>query len=265
MIENNNFNLQLLSETFQKDNLLEKLSYQFKKDYKLTPCFGVEIEFYLSPNVDIGQFENMLELKLKKEKGKNQWEIDLSASSDLTEYSYTINNTKAKIQNTAKILGGNADLRAKPNIDDYGNSMHFHLNFLSNQSCVDLDFIAQTLCHFMLDSFIIFMPNEEDYLRIKKGFMTPTHVSYGDNNRTTAIRILNKQPRRLEHRLPSPLADPYLVMTAILKHILLGIQSPNNINNLLKTYGNAFDEQYNLTPLPKTRMEAIRLFKLDIY
>ncbi len=91
--------------------------------------------------------------------------------------------------------------------------------------------------------------------------MAPTHISFGGNNRTVAIRMPDSRPHRLEHRLSSPSIEPYIAIYAILKSILLGLDNPDIINKIPKTFGNAFDDQYNLVALPKSRQEALSLFK----
>ena len=56
----------------------------------MTPCIGVEIEFYLSPNINISDLESILEIQIKKEKGNYQFEIDLAPSIDLINYAKKI-------------------------------------------------------------------------------------------------------------------------------------------------------------------------------
>ena len=259
-----------LSDHLQENNQLESLIQQFITDYDLVPCFGVEIEFFLSKDIDLKQFEAMLGLIIKKEKGDNQFEVDLPPTTNLTKYANQITDLKANIVTIAKQLGGEANFQSKPFINDYGNSMHFHINFLSSSKCEHQDqdqilsIAAKSLCHFMLDTFVIFMPQEEDYLRLDSAFMAPTHVSYGNNNRTVAIRMPDLLPKRLEHRLPSPSADPYLVMFTILKSILLGLQFPEQVNELPKIYGNAFDRQYKLIAFPRSMKEATTLLKIKL-
>ncbi len=256
------FDLSKLSDSMQKDNRLEKLCQRFIDSHKLIPHFGVEIEFYLSKQLNHLELANLIGLEVKLEKGNGQFEIDLPPTSNLLEYTRIIATTKHKILQTAKLLGGYADFGAKPSPIDYGNSMHFHVNFsgAANDKMLN-EIAAKSLCHFMLDSCLIFLPEEDCYKRLDKNFMAPTHISYGNNNRTTAVRIPDSQPQRLEYRLPTPAADPYLAMLAILQAIIIGLESPNLIVSPPKIYGNAFEEQYNLQPLPTSRDQAASLFK----
>ena len=257
-LEPDNF-ISTLSYSLKKNNELERVINRFIDDYGMVPCIGVEIEFYLTLDINISDLESIVAMPIKQEKGRNQFEVDLPPSIDLVNYAKEISELKYNIAKAAEKLGGKANFHPKPFLNDYGNSIHFHISF---NKPVDLIHQAQSLCHYMLDSFLIFMPSEEDYLRIDKNFMTPTHVSFGGNNRTVAIRIPDALPKRLEHRLSSSSVEPYIAIYAILKSILMGLDNPDIINKIPKIFGNAFDEQYKLVALPTSRQEALALFKL---
>ncbi|MFP3017458.1 MAG: palindromic element RPE1 domain-containing protein [Candidatus Tisiphia sp.] len=307
-----------LSDHLQKNNALQKIIKKFQTDYSLIACIGVEIEFYLSKNIDPLELQTLLGIAVKKEKGANQFEVDLPPSTNIIEYIEKISSTKSKIQIIAEKLRGNVNFSAKPFASDYGSSMHFHVNFIfpnNLENCIlnikslsklayaeefkgateprpaaylnvceeqstrstnklpaevefqkrFIDLMGQSICHYMLDTFLIFMPNEDDYLRLDKNFMAPTNVSFGNNNRTVALRIPDLSPKRLEHRIANPLTDPYLAIFTILNSIFLGLKFPDKINNINKIYGNAFDQQYNLVSFPKSITEALKLFNLEFF
>ena len=52
--------------------------------------------------------------------------------------------------------------------------------------------------------------DHNEYQRIEPRFMAPVNLSWGGNNRTTAIRIpgTNKLNRRIEFRVPSANCNP---------------------------------------------------------
>ncbi|WP_410521006.1 glutamine synthetase [Candidatus Tisiphia endosymbiont of Beris chalybata] len=258
-----------LSDHLRKYNALEKLMHELQIDYGLIACIGVEIEFYLSNNVDLCQFEHLLGMKLIKEKGKNQFEVNLPPTTNIINYIEDINKVRYKITMVANQLQSKVNFRAKPFLDDYGSSMHFHLNFIDTSAThINHEFlnkVASSIGHYMIETFLVFMSYEEDYLRLDKNFMAPINVSFGNNNRTVALRIPASYPKRLEHRIANPLTNIYLAIFTILNSIYLGLKSPREINNLPKIYGNAFDEQYNLLPLPKTLADALKLFKLEFF
>ncbi|MFV9920350.1 MAG: glutamine synthetase, partial [Rickettsia conorii subsp. raoultii] len=54
---NYNSFINTLSGRLQKNKQLEKIIAQLHQDYNLIPIIGVEIEFYLSHNIDIAKFE----------------------------------------------------------------------------------------------------------------------------------------------------------------------------------------------------------------
>jgi len=121
------------------------------------------------------------------------------------------------------------------------------------------------LCHYMTPTFLVFAPDENHYARFDGELMAPSRVSYGGNNRSVAVRIPDSRPYRLEHRLSSPLTDPYLALFTIIKSLYLGIKNPDKIGSHTKIYGNAFDEQYGLEPLPRNVEEAMAMFDEGFY
>ena len=76
--------------------------------------------------------------------------------------------------------------------------------------------------------------------------MAPTHVCYGGNNRTVAIRIPDSIPKRLEHRVSAASADPAIIIYTILASIEKGLSRQINTDGYKKIFGNAFDNQYDL-------------------
>ena len=248
-----------LSDRLKEDNLLERLIQILTNEYGCDIGVGVEIEFYLAHRGGIDKLQKTLGLVFKKERGRNQYEVALAPANDLTQYAKFISNVIINIETAALQLGNRAIVSAKPYHDDYGSSMQFNISLGQNMDTIHQ--AAKSLCTDMLSHSLIFMPHKDDYLRIVPGFLSPTHISYGYNNRTTAIRIPNTLPLRLEHRVPSISADPYLVMVAIFESILFGFLDPiNNIENHNLIYGNASDKQYNLTPLPCSHPRALELF-----
>ncbi len=262
MTKTNNIDLEKLSDQARKNNLLENLCQSLLKDFGLIPCVGVEIEFYSNKN-DTSDAPFLL----KKEKGNKQYEIDLPPLQDMLSCVRQIEEAKIKLKSWDPTI----DFSSKPLPGDYGSAMHFHVNFLKSreENYFDdqshLELAARSLCHYMLSCFMIFAPSEEDYKRFDPKFMAPSNVSFGGNNRSVAIRIPSLIPKRLEHRISSPLADAYLAIFAILKAIYLGLKNPSAISFHDKIYGNAFDEQYGLEPFPASLKEAMAMFDKQFF
>ncbi len=51
----------------------------------------------------------------------------------------------------------------------------------------------------------------------------------------------------------------------ILKSILFGLNNPSQIPDMPKIYGNAYEDQYNLQPLPLSLREAEMKFNYDFF
>jgi len=232
-----------LPDIQEQYNLLNQLENYFKNDLGLTPVIGAELEFYVQDIQDIALLSQKIGCVIKEEKGQNQHEVDLPPSQHLVDYTKSIVELRKQIVVEAQELGGQADFTSKPFADDYGNSMHIHLNFLEDD---DIEKYAQILCHYLPETVSAFLPKKEDYLRLDSRFMAPTHISYGGNNRTTMIRIPDSLPKRLEHRLAAADANPVEILCNMLLSIDKGLKSPGNTPNLQKTFGNGFDPQYSL-------------------
>jgi glutamine synthetase len=259
------------------------LNYQhFKQQilagiHKQTPVkmlFGAELEFYLPEANYENSITNELDesCTLTKEQGNNQYEIQFRARNDPLALCEDIERIKSLL--TTKY---SADFRAKPFAGDYGSSLHIHCSFYDDngknlmskvgdeESLFTLHIIGG-LCSIMHESMVIFAPNEDSYLRFSSNIHdNPTNVSWGGNNRTTAIRIppsiglaAEDHNRRIEHRVAGADADPFLVIAAILVGIHYGIQ--NSVTPPERIYGIASDSKYNLPFLPKSLSDAITLF-----
>jgi len=241
-----NFDINKLSDNQKKYNLLENIKNKLKNSFELTVCVGAEIEFYLNNVTDVSKLEEIVGHTIKAEKGHGQYEIDLPPSTDPVKYSKYIELVRNKVILGAGELGGYADFSSKPYKDDYGNSMHIHLNFQEDEN---VEKYAKMLCYYLPDSLSIFLPKEEDWTRLDERFMAPTHICYGGNNRTVAIRIPDSMPKRLEHRVPAAGADPASVIYIILAAIVKGLTLPIYTEAYSKIFGNAFDKQYGLTKI----------------
>ena len=232
-----------LPDIQEQYNLLNQMENHFKNDLALTPVIGAEIEFYVYDIQDISLLSQKINHKIKEEKGNNQYEIDLPPSQDLVDYTRYLIKIRKQIIKSSEELGGRADFSSKPFANDYGNSMHIHLNFLEDD---DAEKYAQILCHYLPETLRVFLPKKEDFLRLDSRFMAPTHISYGGNNRTTMIRIPDSLPKRLEHRLAAANANPVDIVYNMLLSIDKGLKNQRTITNLQKTFGNGFDPQYAL-------------------
>jgi len=85
----------------------------------------------------------------------------------------------------------------------------------------------------------MYAPTINSYKRLVEGAWAPTTLTWGLDNRTTALRALPGSPKstRLETRVPGSDVNPYLAMSAALASGLYGIkhnlklEQPNTIGN----------------------------------
>ncbi len=107
----------------------------------------------------------------------------------------------------------------------------------------------------------LFCPNINSYKRAVTGVWSPVNVSWGVENRTTAVRAIpgnSTTATRLECRLPGADANPYLVMAACLAAGLHGIEK--GLEAPVAVEGNAYETD-GLTELPPNLSDATRLMK----
>ena len=245
-----------LSFKARQEQWLEAIVKNLDQELGLTPCVGIELEFYLSDD-NIASSP----IPIKNERGKSQYEATLTPSCNP---SLAILDLEKSI-NLLTEWRSDVNFHPKPFPQDYGNALQFHVNFLKDghnyyDNRDNLEAGAMALCHFLKPTFLVFAPEESHYARLNGQMMAPTHVSYGGNNRTTSIRIPEAKPRRLEHRVSSPMTDAYLALSTILYSLYLGIKNPTTIQQYKKIYGNAHDEQYDLELLPQSLQEAKKGF-----
>ena len=244
----------------------------------LKAVVGAEIEFYLA---DCGQrFTDFISKyfagcsrdlpSIAPEKGKDQFEVQIRHGADLEKVVHDLVMFREAVDEYSNIFTVESSFAAKPFTDQPGSALHINLSILdANQnnvfakrdgleSPILLNAIGG-LCLFMASSMIYFAPNPESYRRyLYPDIDTPTTVSWGGNNRTTAVRVPTSCPisRRIEHRVAGADSDPYLVIKTILQAAEYGIE--NKIAPPAKIYGIASNEQYSLPKLPMSLEEARR-------
>lgn len=95
------------------------------------------------------------------------------------------------------------------------------------------------------------------YSRLIPGFWAPTDATWGCENRTTALRVIpgSEKSQRVEFRLGSADANPYLALAASLGAGLYGIEHELEPEEMVT--GNAYKQQHpSHLALPKSLTEA---------
>jgi glutamine synthetase len=264
-----------------RELILEKSLKFFKNSNSLIPKIGCELEFFLFEGVaaagEVVVDEFILELQecyqAEKERGASQIEIKTDFTADLSALCRDLEDCKGVVRNLALKRGLTAVFAAQPFEDDCGNALQFNISlhdeggeniFLTDE--ILLKEAAASLLSLTNFMMIFLAPNEDDYLRFseelniklfKRGkFTAPVNLSFGGDNRSCAIRVVDvEEGKRLEYRVASANADPYLSVAAIL--IALTEKSPQGFERI---FGNAFDEEYQLEELCSNLDEAKRLF-----
>lgn len=92
----------------------------------------------------------------------------------------------------------------------------------------------------------MFAPTINSYKRLIEGAWAPTTITWGFDNRTTALRVLrsSKKYTRLETRIPGSDSNPYLAMAAALASGLYGIKHKLSLN-IEPTKGSGYQDTKN--------------------
>ena len=248
--------------------------YQTKlhREFNLTPILGCELEFYIIPKksekfslLKNGWHSEIISdsYSIIKERGHTQFEIIFKSSTDILSLLEIIISAKKNITELLAQYEFDVSFNAKPFHNQPGSGLHIHLN-LEHENKISTQLfrfaiggLLQTLSDFM----IFFAPTSDSYKRYMNRSMTaPNTISWGYNNRTTALRIIKdcQNVSRIEHRVAGSDADPLEVITAIICGAYTGLS--NKVIPIPPIYGLAFESQYKLTLLPTNLIKAKKNF-----
>jgi glutamine synthetase len=205
------------------------------------------------------------------EEGAGQLEINLR-HGDPVELADQCFMFKRTIREAALKHDTYATFMAKPIQGQPGSAMHIH------QSVVDLKkgsniFSAEdgseteTFRHFLggmqrhvPNALVMLAPYVNSYRRLTQGAAAPVNTRWGYDNRTTAFRVPRSDPqaRRVENRIPSSDANPYLALAASLACGLIGLLDKVPADS---PTGQAVNEDE--IELPRGLLEAVQLFEED--
>ena len=107
----------------------------------------------------------------------------------------------------------------------------------------------------------MFAPTVNSYKRLVEGAWAPTNLTWGIDNRTTALRVIatGEKSTRLEHRVVGSDTNSYLAMAAALASGLYGIKKGLKLETPATT-GNGY-EDYSNGSLPKNLWESSQKMK----
>jgi glutamine synthetase len=141
--------------------------------------------------------------------------------------------------------------------DDQGKNLFHTANAENGISDLMRQFVAGQLA-LMREFAVMFLPTINSYKRTVPGTWAPTNVTWGVDNRTTALRAIpaGSKATRVEHRLPGADSNPYLAVAASLASGLYGVEKQLA---LPAPTANAYTSRSQ--PLPRTLEAATAQFR----
>lgn len=208
---------------------------------------------------------------VKAEYSPGQIEINL-AHADAMKAADDHMMLKAAAKEIALQQGMIASFMAKPDHALGGSSCHVHLSlrdadgqpvFADGADGAGMSHLMRHflggLTHHLRDIFLFFAPTTNSYRRLRPATFAPDTVTWGEDNRTVAFRLVGRgAARRIENRIPGADVNPYLVYAAMLAAGLRGIDRKLEPTGAAVS-GNAYDDT-GAPALPQSLDEATDAF-----
>lgn len=270
-------------------NILKNILAKYEKEH-LYPQIGAEIEFYLldsdnKPLFDgretyslrnqnrysgiLDKIQGSLEKlginleSLHLEYGPAQVELILKHSDPLA-IADNLAVSRNAVQIIARENGYNATFMPQPWENESGSGIHLHQslikdgeNLFAKEEQIFEKYVSGLLT-LTPDFSAVYNPTVNAYKRLSaKGFV-PSKISAGYDNRTVLARLVTASGgARVEYRLASANANPYLIVAANLISGLHGIK--NDLPETKKITDNCH-EHTELENIPQTPQQAAELF-----
>ena len=196
---------------------------------------------------------------LSQESGPGQYEVQFNPTNDVEALAQQINEFREEAGLAASRAGLYLSFEAKPLDGHPGSSLHIHFSselfdpwgLVANNGIVtpkrdaDNDYVLWAIggmLQKMPEDVSIFVPTTESRKRIEPWLNAPTKICWGRNNRSTAIRIPDGKPKRIEHRVSGADANALAVLNAVTSAAIYGIE--NKITPDEQVFGNAWEDKY---------------------
>ncbi|ALE02831.1 glutamine synthetase family protein [Bartonella ancashensis] len=205
------------------------------------------------------------------EEGAGQFEINLR-HGDPIELADQVFMFKRTLREVALKHNMYATFMAKPIQGQPGSAMHIHQSIIDQKTGANIFakedgqeseyfyyFIGGLQRH-MAGALVMLAPYVNSYRRLMPNVSAPVNLRWGYDNRTTAFRVPRSAPqgRRVENRLPSSDANPYLAIAASLACGLIGLWQHLEPDEPTEKTVNADNIE-----LPRGLIEAVNLFEKD--
>lgn len=203
---------------------------------------------------------------LQHEYGSGQFEVLFEHAPPLAGADRTF-RFRELVKEAAAADEQRATFMARPFTDEAANGYHLHLSAFdgSENLFADGEALSETGRHFvggLLEHVealtALCCPTLNSYKRFTPGSFSPYTASWGYNNRTAAVRVPESTPTRIENRLPSADANPYLVVAGMLAAGLHGVREEIDPGNPVEG-----DAQGQRPPLPQSQELTLRALEGD--
>lgn len=261
---------------FDDSDDLEKPCYDYKGLARGSEFLEQLVDNLIASGFDVYQADH--------EDANGQFEINYTYADCLTSADQLV-FFKMAASEIAHNLGMVCTFMPKPFPNRTGSGMHYHLSVSSKESKnlfydktdkrgmglskLGYQFLAGILHHAPALTAIA-APTVNSYKRLVVGralsgaTWAPAYIAYGDNNRTSMVRI---PYGRLEMRLPDGSSNPYLVSAAIIAAGLDGIDrnlDPGEpVNENLYEWSAAQLKKARISVLPQNLNQALDALEKD--
>ena len=260
---------------FDDTDTLQKPCYDYKGITRQSAFLEKLTESLIEAGLDVYQIDH--------EDANGQFEINYTYADCLKSADDYI-MFKMAASEIANQMGMICSFMPKPFSNRPGNGMHMHMSIGDGKKSLFHDDsdktghgLSKLAYHFMAGILAhapaltaLAAPTVNSYKRLVVGrsltgaTWAPAYISYGNNNRSTMVRI---PYGRLELRLPDGASNPYLTTAAVIAAGLDGVKrelsaGPGTADNLYD-YSPAQLKQHGIGILPQNLNEAIRAFEED--
>ena len=263
------------------DNTAELYATKFRETKPLTPgMFGYSVQRAASNSTYFNDLFDLLKKfglpleGLHTETGPGVYEAAI-AYSEMLEAADRAVLFKSGVKQIAQLHGILATFMAKYSENLPGCSGHVHQSLWSADQKRNLFFDQKrnTGISTLMESYMagqlfclpfilpMFAPTVNSYKRLVEGAWAPTTLTWGIDNRTTALRALpgSSSATRLETRVVGSDSNPYLAIAACLAAGLYGIRNKLKLKTTA-TIGNGYADTRNGS-LPANLWEATQNMK----
>lgn len=205
---------------------------------------------------------------LKSEYSRGQFEIALGPGEALESADRHV-LYKLAVREISRRAGVAATFMPKWHEGFGGSSCHLHVslngadgrNVFGEEAASGgaLESFIGGVQHHARDVFLLWAPYVNSYKRFRRGSFAPSSLSWGEDNRTAALRVTGQGAgRHLENRLPGADVNPYLAYAGLLAAGLSGIEQGMQPGHAVD-HSNAYQRD-DLPALPASVPEAVEAF-----